>query len=39
MLLFSGTLFLVRMRFSSVPKTGLVRRARNGRAWHTPDLS
>jgi hypothetical protein len=28
------TVFLVRMRFSSVPKTRLARGARNGGAWH-----
>ena len=33
-LLLSRTVFLVRMRFSSVPKTWLARAARNGRPWH-----
>jgi len=33
-LLLSGTVFLVRMRFSSVPKTRLARVARNDRSSH-----
>jgi hypothetical protein len=32
----SGAVFLVRIRFSSVPKTRLARRARNLRSRHMP---
>jgi hypothetical protein len=36
-LLLSITVFLVRTRFSSVPKTGLARGARNGRHSHVTE--